>query len=200
MSRKKQHPKKRAEWQPLVRSTPHHSPQARARVIQALLDMGMDRTGALDFLDKRDAAELWASDLYVVLVDRDIDGNVERLSIRRQDRRPVRDWRDMQRIKNQIAGPEVEAVELFPPQSRLVDSANQYWLWCLPPGATLGFGFEDRLVSGSADAAEFHAVQRDFYVDDPLLVDLSHVPPLADGDTLTITTTETIGNAGSDER
>lgn len=53
------------------------------------------------------------------------------LSIRRLDRMPVRDWRDFQEIKNQLVGPECEGVELFPAESRLVDSANQYHLWVI---------------------------------------------------------------------
>src|SRR5436305_747972 len=48
------------------------------------------------------------------------------LSIKRRDKQPIRNWRDLQRIKNELCGPECEGVELFPSESRLVDSANQY--------------------------------------------------------------------------
>jgi hypothetical protein len=47
------------------------------------------------------------------------------------DKEAIRDWRHFQRIKNEIVGPENEAVELFPAESRLVDGANQYHLWVL---------------------------------------------------------------------
>src|SRR5438105_2948014 len=50
------------------------------------------------------------------------------LSIKRRDKQPLRSWRDLQRIKNEICGRECEGVELFPAESRLVDSANQYHL------------------------------------------------------------------------
>jgi len=52
------------------------------------------------------------------------------LSIKRKDKEPCRDWRDFMSIKNQLVGEEHEAVELFPKQSRVVDTANQYHLWC----------------------------------------------------------------------
>jgi len=50
------------------------------------------------------------------------------LSIKRLDKHPVRDWRHFQRIKNELIGEENEAVELYPAQSRLVDTTNQYHL------------------------------------------------------------------------
>lgn len=51
------------------------------------------------------------------------------LSIKRRDKRHIHDWRDLQEIKNLLCGPEAEAVELYPADSRLVDAANQYHLW-----------------------------------------------------------------------
>lgn len=64
------------------------------------------------------------------------------LSIKRRDRQPIHDWRELQEIKNRIVGPECEAVELYPAESRVVDTANQYHLWCFTaPGYKLPFGF-----------------------------------------------------------
>jgi hypothetical protein len=51
------------------------------------------------------------------------------LSIKNNDRSPVRDWRDLQRIKNEIVGEEREMAELFPRESNKVDLSNQYHLW-----------------------------------------------------------------------
>jgi hypothetical protein len=68
------------------------------------------------------------------------------LSIKRLDRAPVHDWRDLQRLKNEIVGPEVEAVELYPAESRLVDTSNQYALFCFTNGLRLPFGYTQRLV------------------------------------------------------
>ena len=82
------------------------------------------------------------------------------LSIKRNDRRVIHDWRDLQRIKNELVGPEREAVEIYPAESRLVDGANQYHLWVLPEGFAFPFGFfEGRRVSeGSTEGS----VQRPF--------------------------------------
>lgn len=44
------------------------------------------------------------------------------------------DWRDFQRIKNDICGPEWEGLELYPAESRLVDPSNRFYLWCVPKG------------------------------------------------------------------
>ncbi len=76
------------------------------------------------------------------------------LSIKRIDNRPARVWRDLQRIKNELVGPEAEGVELFPAESRLVDNANQTHLWCLP-NSQFPFGFAERLVSeGTAGVSQ----------------------------------------------
>ena len=70
------------------------------------------------------------------------------LSIKRIDKQPIHDWRDLQEIKNALVGPEHEAVELYPAESRVVDSANQYHLWVLAdPAERFPFGFTERYVS-----------------------------------------------------
>ena len=65
------------------------------------------------------------------------------LSIRRVDRQLVKDWRHLQEIKNALLDPECEAVELYPAESRLIDSADQWHLWAFRhPGLHFPFGFE----------------------------------------------------------
>jgi hypothetical protein len=68
-------------------------------------------------------------------------GEVVNLMIRYYDntepKRPP--WYDMQRIKNELFGPERVAVEVFPKESRLVDQANMWHLWVLPEGFELPF-------------------------------------------------------------
>jgi hypothetical protein len=51
------------------------------------------------------------------------------LSVKRRDKEVIHDWRDLQTIKNMIIGPENEAFEIYPAESRLVDMANQYHSW-----------------------------------------------------------------------
>ena len=69
------------------------------------------------------------------------------LSIKRRDKKIIRDWRHLQRIKNELVVPEHEGMELFPAESRLVDSANQYHLWVMVD-ATKRFplGWQTRFV------------------------------------------------------
>jgi hypothetical protein len=82
------------------------------------------------------------------------------LSIKRLDKEAVHDWRDLQRIKNELVGPEHEAVELYPAESRLVDSANQYHLFVLADAESrFPFGFTERFVSNTS---EHGCLQRPF--------------------------------------
>ena len=89
--------------------------------------------------------------------------NIVHLSIRRIDRKPIRDWRDLQRIKNELVGPECEMVEIFPAESRLIDTANQFHLWGLddPEMGKIAFGWHDeRAVNYDPPSKESGAVQR----------------------------------------
>jgi hypothetical protein len=69
-------------------------------------------------------------------------GLVIHLWIQRHDGDMVRSWADMQRIKNELVGPERVAVEVFPPVSELVDQANIAHLWVLPEGFALPFSLK----------------------------------------------------------
>lgn len=73
-------------------------------------------------------------------------GNVIWLSIKRLDRKAIHDWRDLQRIKNELLAPEIEAVELYPSEERVVDTANQYHLFAFVDGYKMPFGYPNRLV------------------------------------------------------
>jgi hypothetical protein len=75
-------------------------------------------------------------------------GTIVHLSIKRIDQAPIHDWRDLQRIKDELVGPDCEAVELYPAAERLVDTSTQYHLWCAPdPKFRFPFGFTERLVT-----------------------------------------------------
>ena len=43
-------------------------------------------------------------------------------------------------------GKDRYALEIYPPEDRLVNTANQYHLWVMPKGLDLGFGFTKRRV------------------------------------------------------
>lgn len=107
--------------------------------------------------------EIWQNNKYQVLRrfvgEHPIMGKLWHLSIRRLDRQVIRDWRDLQRIKNEMVGPEAEGVELFPAESRLVDTSNQFHLWVFET-FKFPFGYKDRLVSDSG--VDIGSVQRPF--------------------------------------
>jgi hypothetical protein len=91
------------------------------------------------------SSEYWINDLYQV-TKRD-EGEFIHLNIRRRDGEVIlRDWRHFQAIKNQLVGEEAEAVELYPAESRLVDTSNKYHLYCIPAGSRFPFGFQKRDV------------------------------------------------------
>jgi hypothetical protein len=137
--------------------------------ISACMRHGMTRTQA-KAMYRMDRGESWRNDIYVVALKRPknitpFDGFVLEkgyvwLSIRRDDRKPIFDWRDMQEIKNQLVGPECEGIQLFPAESRLVDTSNQFHIICAEdPGAQFPMGYTDRVVN--YDDADFcKAVQR----------------------------------------
>lgn len=41
-------------------------------------------------------------------------------------------WPEAQRIKNELAGAEATAVEVYPPENEVIDQADMYHLWVLP--------------------------------------------------------------------
>jgi hypothetical protein len=108
--------------------------------------------------------ELWKNDRYQVALRRYSGGPggempIVHLNIRRLDRAPARDWRDLQRIKNQLVGADCEAIELYPAESRLVDTANSFHLWAVDdPEFRFPFGWHSaRMVDGSSGSG---AIQR----------------------------------------
>lgn len=87
----------------------------------------------------------WKNNLYVVQLYRQPSkwGMIDHLMVRRNDAAAVRDWTHMQRIKNEIMGPDRVAVEVYPASGDVVDDRNIYHLWVLPAGSRLPFGLHD---------------------------------------------------------
>lgn len=121
------------------------------------------RAQAEEFInkDRRQLDAVWLNNLYQVNVYRVEATSVEApplkwLSIKRRDKAPVHDWRDFQRIKNEIVGPECEGVELYPAESRLVDCANQYHMFVITdPNFRFPFGFNERAVKIEAHDGQY---------------------------------------------
>jgi|SRR6185437_353052 len=131
-------------WTPLVRSN-----GAATRATGAALD------ATKELLEKLGPLEVWGNSRYTVTVRRyEAEENstlkLIHMSIHNHERNARHDWRDFQRIKNEICGAEAEAVELYPAESRLVDTSNEYHLFCII-GFRWPFGFAERLVSESGD-------------------------------------------------
>lgn len=121
----------------------------------------------------------WQNRFYLVnktLLEGTEEGAIH-LSIRHADRtKSVRDWRHFQRIKNELAGPEREAIEIFPAESDLVDMANQFHLWVLPAGDTTPFTWHSgRLVDAEGERAKILAKQMGY---DPEMLKNARQRPL----------------------
>lgn len=96
--------------------------------------------------------ETWQNGWYAVMV-RPIQtewGPVIHLMIRNAPNTPVRSWTDLQRIKDELVGPERVAIEVFPPRADIVDQANMTHLWVLPADMEIPFG----LLPGQVAAAQ----------------------------------------------
>lgn len=107
-----------------------------------------------------ESKEVWANNLYTAGVIRDPNGVVTCISVHRHDRAYIRDWRHLQYIKNDIAGPEADAFERFPPESQLVDTANETWIWVLPEPIHAGMLGGVRTIGTPEEARRVGAVQR----------------------------------------
>jgi hypothetical protein len=143
-------------WTPFVEASATQQPNTRMRVKVGEVFGVSD--AAIKALWQREIEQhtIWANSRYQVMRRASEDGAVIYLSIKRLDQQPIRSWRDLQRIKNELVGPENEAVELFPADSRVLDAANQYHLWVSSnPAMRLPFGFnQGRHVMADINAGE----------------------------------------------
>ena len=118
-------------------------------------------------VDDKDRPEVWHSDIYQVLVRRYSEdpvfgtrGGMVQIGIHTLDGTARHDWREFQWVKNQMAGDECEAFELYPAESRLIDPSNYYTLWCFPGLKRIKVGVDDERRVFDADEAA--APQRGF--------------------------------------
>jgi hypothetical protein len=123
----------------------------REEVIELAMDQyKLSREATIKKLqDEHDRCTFWVNDLYQVQVSPcGPDDLCLHINIRRRDgATDLRDWRHFQQIKNEVAGLEREAIELFPAESRKVDTSNKWHLWVLPEGTRFGLGWVQRDVS-----------------------------------------------------
>lgn len=117
------------QWTPLKTGTPEHNPVSGGRI----------------FLNSRYQVEVRHSGEYPVF------GSVAELSIKRRDKEALYDWRDIQLIKNQLFGANCTAIQIFPPERHLVDTANQYYFYVFSDAFEFPFGFKERLLNHRAE-------------------------------------------------
>lgn len=134
-------------WKPLEKATILHNTDKVAADIAQQNNVSFDEAKRILEESERDT-EYWINDLYQVQIRYFRDKGFAHLNIRRKDGKAImRDWRHFQWIKNQLIGAENEAVELYPAESRMVDTNNKYHLWCsLDPSFRFPFGMPKRDV------------------------------------------------------
>ncbi len=132
-------------WETMYRTTytPITDAQLDAHVEHALKEHGIVTTRE-EVRRQMEDDEVWTNATYQCSVTYLGDGPLGwlHLSIKLRSRKPIHDWRDLQRIKNDVAGPSREGFEIYPAEDRLVDTANQYHIWVLPAGERIPMGFD----------------------------------------------------------
>ena len=111
--------------------------------------------------------EVWENSLYQASVNRKMNkvfgAEIAEIAITRKDKDAIHDWRHFQQIKNDLVGEDVEAIEIYPNENRLMDTANTYWLYAFPKGYIMPFGFmTPRNIASSERGAMMGATQRTF--------------------------------------
>jgi hypothetical protein len=133
-----------AELPPLDLNDPVH----RYFIEQQMADGNCSREHAIKKLLAYEAdCRYWRNDLYQVQVryfhNEAFKSDMVHINIRRLDGAAIFDWRHRQLIKNQLVGPECEAFEIYPAESRLVDTSNKYHLWAfIDPTIRLPVGID----------------------------------------------------------
>jgi hypothetical protein len=133
-------------WTPLQEAPKFTFGEERIEVVKTAMDhYGISEAEARAWLKEyHDKSRYYVNDLYQVQAS--TEGPFLHLNIRRRDGGMFKDWRHFQMIKNEIAGPEREAVELYPAESRKVDTSNKWHLWVLPEGQRVQVGWPQRDV------------------------------------------------------
>lgn len=141
-----------SKWQPMqpAKTLPLHAKRKR-EIERWARSIGCDDAVLQEQIAKAETAATFMNDKYVATVqsvEQPASGwpEMQQLSIRRIDRKPIHDWRHLQAIKNDIFSPDHEAVELYPTARRVVDTANSYHLWVIcDPGIRFPFGWGEGL-------------------------------------------------------
>ena len=166
------------KWTPFVRVTPVMAPAKRERLIQDTIRLAaasgfpMTSDEVVEMMEAKAEQEMYQNSRYTVLVFRDEVNEpgcpaMIHLSIRRNDRARPREerWRDFQRIKSELVGPDNEGAELYPAEDRVADCADQFHIFVLAdPELRFPFGFKQGMRAGPQPGGA--AAQTPFDADD----------------------------------
>ena len=141
-----------SNWEPLVKTSTPKRAIAWKHLVE---EFGVAKQYAKNLLRYMDSMTYWQNSTYFVSTKkRNGHGSYDFaketyngvwtgesmwISFHRHDREPVIDWRDMQNSKNDVAGPEWEAIQIFPSESRLMDTANEYHMFAFNGELPIGF-------------------------------------------------------------
>jgi len=93
-----------------------------------------------EYYDRIKTEIYYANDKYQAIMTE--QENAIWLSIKNHDRTTDIPWQHKQWIKNDLCGEEAEGVELFPAQSRMWNTANQYHLFVMKDKERIPVGFD----------------------------------------------------------
>ena len=100
-------------------------------------------------VELEEGEQYWRNSFYLVLV-KELDPSegmtgAVRLDIRHNQDKAIREWKHLQRIKNELVGEEREGMEIFPPQSMIADMSNTHHLFVAPVGVSSVFVYEEKI-------------------------------------------------------
>ena len=98
------------------------------------------RKAKKEYYDRMKTEVFFVNDIYQVIMTE--DENSIWLSIKNHDRTTDIPWQHKQWIKNDLCGEEAEGIELFPAQSRIWNTANQYHLFIMKDNERIPIGFD----------------------------------------------------------
>lgn len=88
-----------------------------------------------------------------MVLDRDAEAGVRHLAVSSLSGvRPT--WPEMQRIKDEIAGTDATAIEVYPPHEQIVDGADMFHIWVLRGRLPFGLHVDSRSSMLRAAAQE----------------------------------------------
>lgn len=162
---RRRHAAQNGGWTPWELATPIPKSDADLREIAAAAALTLAELQAALVQHARRQDRLVMNNLYQVAVARvpvpDEWPPMTHLSVKRLDKAPlgVEHYDHLQRIKSDLCSPDCEAMEIYPAESRLADSANQYHLWCIDaPGVRLPISGM-RPVQGASAVGAHEVVQ-----------------------------------------